>query len=55
MALLPLRPLLLREYPQLHLLVDSTRITSVICRMLLPFARLVGDRSPAVEEFSRLS
>ena len=55
MALLPLRPLLLREYPQLYLLVDSTGVTSVICRLLLPFAWLVGDRSPSMEEFSRLS
>ena len=54
MALLPLRPLLLRQYPQLHLLVDSTWITGVICCLLLPLAWFIGDRGSSMEKFSRL-
>lgn len=54
LALLPLRPVLLRQHPQLHLHLAGSWICASLRRMLLSLARLSRYGCPALEKFPRL-
>lgn len=50
LALLPLRSMLLRHHPQLHLHLVPTTKSSLVRRVLLSFPWIVGERCYHVAE-----